>query len=187
MKELTFNKEEVMNFFDNLKNDENSTLNLLLVVSVFATLITPYLSNYVVSVFHHDYFRIIVLAIIVFLYTKKATTVTFIILVLFLSTQIASIQKEHYGVVQNVNLENFSPSEAVVDETFHINPEYFRESADMPLEGVPSDAPAQHPSDYLLYNNNEHIPNETIISEQPVFHEMQEVTGYTGEENAPVY
>lgn len=179
----TVNKDQIISSVNQFIASDESVLNLTLIVSIFATIVTPYLPDTLIKFFHHDYFRIIVLAVIVYLYLQKSTIVTIILLILYLSTQMASVQKEHYEMIQNTKLENFSPSQEHMDETFHINPEYFRKSADEPLEGSVSDVPTYAKEDYLLYNHPDNMLQQSVMSEQPHFG-LDDVTGFTGEENA---
>jgi hypothetical protein len=180
----TVNKEQIISSINQFIAGDENILNLTLIVSIFATIVTPYLSESIVKIFHHDYFRILVLIAIIYLYTQKSTIVSIIVLIFFISSQMASVQKEHYDMIQNVQLENFSPSDPHMDETFNINPEYFRQPADAPLEGTGADVPEYHQDDYLLYNKAENMPPQQVISEPPAY-QLDNVTGFSGEEQAP--
>jgi hypothetical protein len=96
----------------------------------------------------------------------KIHLVPILLLIFIMSTQITKIQQEHFNqIVINKKLENFAPSDAVIDETFHISPEYFRENRDPPLEGTQADVPGRGKDDYVLYQETE--PNSHSVNSHP--------------------
>lgn len=168
-----------------LVSSEQSVLNILLIVGVFATLVAPSLHDSMIKIYHHEGFRLFMLAILGYTYFKKSILSGVIVLIFFLSTQVASVQKEHYAVLsehfRGINSES-------VDEPLLIPTNYLKESGVDNLQGSASDVPPDEADQYVVYPATQESTNRQMASGEPITeipHDQDnELLAYSGEELA---
>jgi len=132
-------------------------------VVLFTTVLGPSITTYVHGFWTSEIFRmgmLVLILLIIFMHrsdTVSIPPVAIVLLIFFISTQITKTQRENFDALNfNNKLEQFAPSEPLIDETFHISPEYFKENRDAPLDGTHADVPVHGKDDYVLYQETEH-------------------------------